>query len=392
VSLSTPDPALTISRAGLWTPTQLSIGRRSNVLWSASDVPYVKLDDQPSARKLVLLDPLSSTTTAFHGFGATLTEVQYRAPTSNVDHVFYGSRELMRLSNSGLELTGGGRFHGACNVDAADTYTLADVAVLDATTPARALRNVAQALVNMPTNQPVSAQPPPAALRSYAAAASVGGGIVMYANNTSEGASLTISARDVSQSNSLGITSCNDLLQMGLQGSSNAFLRATSCNGLELQAPCLRAADGNVLRLRSGSNATKNAITIAADNRVGIALSNGQVPATYALEVTGDVYASGDVLARSDARTKVDVAVIENALDKVSALRGVTFALCNDPNGRRGTGLIAQEVQAVLPEAVRADSETGLLSVAYGNVVGLLVEAIHQLREELAQKYVPPLA
>jgi len=65
-------------------------------------------------------------------------------------------------------------------------------------------------------------------------------------------------------------------------------------------------------------------------------------------------------------------------------LRGVTFALCNDPNGRRGTGLIAQEVQAVLPEAVRADSETGLLSVAYGNVVGLLVEAIHQLGEELA--------
>jgi hypothetical protein len=201
----------------------------------------------------------------------------------------------------------------------------------------------------------------------------------MYANNSPLGAALTVSRQDVSQSNSLGVTGCNDLLQLGLQGSSNAFLRATASDGLELQLPCLRASDGAALYLRSGSNAALNAVTVAPDNRVGIALSNGALPATYALEVAGDVYASGDVLARSDARTKVDVAVIENALEKVAALRGVTYSLCNDPAGRRCTGLIAQEVQAVLPEAVRADADTGLLSVAYGNVIGLLVEAIHQL-------------
>lgn len=379
--------ALTISRAGLWTPTHISVGRHSNAAWSTSnDVPHVQLDDVPSTKKLVLLRPATYTTTSFHGLGATLTEVQFRAPNASVDHVFYGggsngTQELMRLGTVGMELASGGKFHGACNVDAANAYSLADIKVLDATTPARALRNLAQAHINLPLDQPVVASAPPSALRSHAAAASLGGGMVMYANNSPQGASLTVSARDVSQSNSLGITGSNDLVQLGLQGSSNAYLRATSCNGLELQLPCLRASEGASLRLRSGSNASTNAITVAPDNKVGIALSNGLLPTTYALEVTGDVYTSGDVLARSDARSKANVAVIENALEKVAALRGVTYSLCNDPGGRRCTGLIAQDVQKVLPEAVRADADTGLLSVAYGNLIGLLVEAIHELQQ-----------
>ena len=386
--------ALTVSRAGLWTPTHIAVGRHSNSSWASDDVPYVKLDDQPSTRKLVLLDPAAPSITSFHGLGATLEEVQYRAPSDKVDHVFYvgsnGSRELMRLSANGLELARGGLFHGACNVDAATAYFLADIQVID-TVPARVLRNLDQAHLNLPMNEPVITGAPSAALRSHAIAARIGGGIVMYANNSSQGASVTVSALDVSHSNTLGVTGSNDVLQWGMHGSSNAYIRATSCNGLELQVPCLRASDGTSLRLRSGSDSNLNAITISRDNKVGIALSNGLLPSTgYALEVTGDVFASGDVLARSDARTKSNVEVIEDALAKVATLRGVTYSLCNDPYGRRSTGLIAQEVQAVLPEAVKEDADTGLLSVAYGNVIGLLVEAIHQLESRIndGQKYV----
>ena len=83
----------------------------------------------------------------------------------------------------------------------------------------------------------------------------------------------------------------------------------------------------------------------------------------------------GDVTAYSDARLKTDVANIDGALDKVSQLNGVTFTRTTD--NKRSTGVIAQEVLAVLPEAVNEDEE-GFYSVKYGNIVGLLVEAIKE--------------
>ena len=84
---------------------------------------------------------------------------------------------------------------------------------------------------------------------------------------------------------------------------------------------------------------------------------------------------TGDVVANSDIRLKKDIENITDALKKVNKLNGVNFTKIE--NDRRSTGLIAQDVQAVLPEAV-AENEEGYLSVAYGNMVGLLVEAIKE--------------
>jgi hypothetical protein len=53
--------------------------------------------------------------------------------------------------------------------------------------------------------------------------------------------------------------------------------------------------------------------------------------------------------------------------------------------GKRKTGVIAQEMERVLPEVVSTDPEDGIKSVAYGNVVGLLIEAIKELKEEVDQ-------
>lgn len=96
----------------------------------------------------------------------------------------------------------------------------------------------------------------------------------------------------------------------------------------------------------------------------------------------GNLIAAGDVTGFSDARLKTDVKRIENALDRVDSLVGVTFT--RKANGTRGTGLIAQNVKEVLPEAVQ-ESADGMLSVAYGNIVGLLIEAIKELREEVKE-------
>ena len=88
----------------------------------------------------------------------------------------------------------------------------------------------------------------------------------------------------------------------------------------------------------------------------------------------------------SDIRRKENVEPITDALTKVQSLNGITFSYTE--SGGVSTGLIAQEVQAVLPEAV-FETEDGYLSVAYGNMVGLLVESIKELTariEELENK------
>ena len=121
-------------------------------------------------------------------------------------------------------------------------------------------------------------------------------------------------------------------------------------------------------------NSTDTVLTLDGNNkRVGI----GTNTPSYALDVVGDIYASGDVIMFSDERKKTDIEVIPNALEKVLQLRGVTFNKLDDDN-RRHSGIIAQEVEKVLPEVVYTDKD-GLKSVAYGNMIGLLIEAIKEL-------------
>lgn len=95
---------------------------------------------------------------------------------------------------------------------------------------------------------------------------------------------------------------------------------------------------------------------------------------------TGNFVASGDVTAFSDARLKYDVKQIQEPLAKVSKITGVTFNKIGVEDRR--TGLIAQEVQAVMPEAVH-ESPDGTLSVAYGNLVGLLIEAVKAQQKQI---------
>ena len=101
---------------------------------------------------------------------------------------------------------------------------------------------------------------------------------------------------------------------------------------------------------------------------------------TFYIDTGGNCTASGNISAYSDERLKTNIETIPSALEKVNALRGVTF----DMNGVRGLGVIAQETETVIPEVVMtADDEMGTKSVAYGNMVGLLIEAIKELKSEV---------
>ena len=99
--------------------------------------------------------------------------------------------------------------------------------------------------------------------------------------------------------------------------------------------------------------------------------ASGSETVIFKVSSTGSVVASGNVTAYSDERLKSNIETIDNALDKVNALRGVTFT----KDGERGLGVIAQEVEKVLPEVV-LDGE--YKSVAYGNIVGVLIEAVKE--------------
>jgi hypothetical protein len=99
--------------------------------------------------------------------------------------------------------------------------------------------------------------------------------------------------------------------------------------------------------------------------------------AAGAATFNSSVTAGGDVTAFSDMRIKHDIKTIEGALAKVSDMRGVYFKR-ND--GEAGTGVIAQEIENILPEVVK-DGE--YKSVAYGNMVGILIEAIKELKAEV---------
>ena len=100
---------------------------------------------------------------------------------------------------------------------------------------------------------------------------------------------------------------------------------------------------------------------------------SGAGAATFNSSVT----AGGDVTAFSDMRIKHDIETIEGALAKVSDMRGVYF---KRNNGEAGTGVIAQEIENILPEVVK-DGE--YKSDAYGNMVGILIEAIKELKAEV---------
>ena len=105
------------------------------------------------------------------------------------------------------------------------------------------------------------------------------------------------------------------------------------------------------------------------------------------LEADGDLHVDGDIIAYSTTTAssialKHDVNIIDNALEKLHQLRGVSFKYNHD--GRESAGVIAEDVQEVLPEAVKRikptlESKEKSLGVNYGALTSILIEAIKEL-------------
>jgi len=94
------------------------------------------------------------------------------------------------------------------------------------------------------------------------------------------------------------------------------------------------------------------------------------------------VYGGTSWTSTSDERVKTDLVPIENAASKVSSLRAVTGRFKTDEEGKSRSFLIAQDVQAVLPEAVDASNPESL-GLQYADMIPLLVAAVKELQARL---------
>ena len=154
-------------------------------------------------------------------------------------------------------------------------------------------------------------------------------------------------------------------------------------------------ADGGELQFKDGGtaigtiyNSSSNLAIYSAGSDNDLLLQGndgGSLITALSLDMSaaGAATFNNDVTAFSDERLKENIETISDALDKVCQMRGVTFDRI-DADGERQMGVIAQEVEKVAPEVVREDkSEDKIKSVAYGNMVGLLIEAIKDLKNEV---------
>ena len=133
----------------------------------------------------------------------------------------------------------------------------------------------------------------------------------------------------------------------------------------------------------SGWDNYKNKKTITTASNVLINSYNDRdCDENYQLKVLGNIYASGDITALSDERYKNNITNIDNALSKVESMRGVYFTRNDNNSKKRHLGLIAQEVEKIIPEVI-IDSEITGKSIAYGNLVGLLIESIKELSNKI---------
>lgn len=96
------------------------------------------------------------------------------------------------------------------------------------------------------------------------------------------------------------------------------------------------------------------------------------------MRLDGGGLANTDMRGYSDRRLKRDIKVIPDALDKINRIGGYTFTRVDKDSDKRYAGVIAQEVMEVLPEVVSLDTERDRYAVAYGNLVGLLIQGIKE--------------
>lgn len=101
------------------------------------------------------------------------------------------------------------------------------------------------------------------------------------------------------------------------------------------------------------------------------------------LSYLGNIYATGNVTARSDLRKKTNITTIEDSLEKIQQMRGVYYNKKDEKT--RNVGFIAQDLETALPEVVHTNTtDEGYKSVSYGNITAVLIEGMKSQQSTIA--------
>lgn len=125
-------------------------------------------------------------------------------------------------------------------------------------------------------------------------------------------------------------------------------------------------------------------ITVADDTKLPLAggTITGNLTVTN-ITANGTIFASGNITAFSDRRLKENIKPIDNVIDRIKKLNGVTYTRNDlDDTNKVYTGLIAQDVQQAMPQSV-VETDEGILSVDYPSLIGLLTETIKNLNSRI---------
>ena len=200
------------------------------------------------------------------------------------------------------------------------------------------------------------------------------GGSLAVTNNTTVGGTLGVTGATTVQN-----LTVNGSLSLGGGGLDTDDVAEGSTNlyftNARVTSPARSALSGGTgISYNSSTGVITNTVDSPSEVGLGNLSNNGN-------NLSGSFTATGNITAYSDERLKENVQTIEGALDKVSQMRGVMY----DKDGERGTGVIAQEMQQVMPEVVLDSGRGDYLSVAYGNIVGVLIESIKELKAEIEE-------
>lgn len=173
----------------------------------------------------------------------------------------------------------------------------------------------------------------------------------------------------------------------GTADQANKLTKARTINGVNFDGTAnIIVQDGTKLPLAGG---TVTGVTTFSNASGASNTTSGAVRITGGLGVGDNIYSGGQIVASSnitaysDARLKDNIDFIPDALHKLGRLGGYTYDRV-DITCPRSAGVLAQQVRNVLPEAVR-EQEDGLLAVDYNGVIALLVEAVNELAAKVKE-------
>lgn len=209
------------------------------------------------------------------------------------------------------------------------------------------------------------------------------GGPVLIGSGTSTG-----TASQLQVFGSASFTGINSSVGIGTTNPTGANLyvvpTSTSIAGLfsgSTSGDLLRITQlgtGNAILIEDSANPDTSPFIITGIGSVGI----GTTRPTENLQVVGNILASGNVTGYSDEKLKDNIKTISNALDKIIQIRGVEYDRKDIKGNPHHIGVIAQEIEKIIPEVVSTHSD-GIKSVAYGNLIGIVIEAIKEQQHQI---------